>query len=390
MSNRTIFAPILPDTQAPSTEVDEAFFVSQESFPPPLIGGEETTILPMKSGVKSRLQVSVDWLTISMVSDPEKKFLDEIEFVTESILGWPNRTLLPSPTGLTGCQRTFDLCGIDPETGEAVSLFKLGYMDETGRSAPYIVVSIPGHCCGYFDMAKMGKTAPSGAKITRVDVALDDFEGEFTVTRAKRIYNAGGFQSKGKSHGSMPSFSEVKSGRGAASHGRTFYVGNRKNGKMLRVYEKGLQMEDADRPKWVRWEVQFGNKDRVIPWGMLCDPADYFVGAYEPFEKLFAARLDSATPAFVKTEYERKSATSLQSILAHGRTQYGKAIQVARLKAESLGLTAGDVLDIVCRDGTPRGLIMPTPESLAHLFADGSKSGTRTGASRKMSFGMLV
>ena len=61
--------------------------------------------------------------------------------------------------------------------------------------------------------------------------------------------------------------------------GRTFEVGNRKNGKLIRIYEKGKQLGDPSSP-WVRWEVEFHAKDRVIPYDVLLHPGEYVAGAY--------------------------------------------------------------------------------------------------------------
>jgi phage replication initiation protein len=73
--------------------------------------------------------------------------------------------------------------------------------------------------------------------------------------------------------------------RDAAYRGRTIEVGRKVNGKMLRAYEKGPQLGQWDSPHF-RLEVQFGNKDRVLPFDMLTDPTRFFVGAYPAFELL--------------------------------------------------------------------------------------------------------
>jgi DNA relaxase NicK len=52
-------------------------------------------------------------------------------------------------------------------------------------------------------------------------------------------------------------------------------VGKRKNGKLLRVYEKGKQLGDESSP-WVRWELELHNRDRVIPWEVLLEPVQDF------------------------------------------------------------------------------------------------------------------
>lgn len=376
MSHEPILASDARDAQAPQSnrrlefKDSEAIFSPKATFPPALIGGEENVISPMKKGSDTPVDVSVDWLTISVTADPLKSLVDEIEFVEKAIVGWPMRALHRTEKNLTGCQETWELVGVDPETGEAVPLFKVGHMSETTTGLAYVVMSIPGHCCPHFDMGKLAELGKQAkARITRVDLAADDFTGHFSVHRAKCIYAKGGFQSKGKTRGSMPKFTEIKSGRGAESHGKTFYVGDRKNGKMLRVYEKGLK-DDPTRPQWVRWEVQFGNKDRELAWEMLSNPAAYFLGAYAPFEKLFAGRIQNASPKYIKTEYEAKSAQSMEKLIGHIRTQYGKTLRVAHEKAKAGGFDIEQMFAMIERTGVPRTLIMPTPEAVAHLFGD--------------------
>lgn len=48
--------------------------------------------------------------------------------------------------------------------------------------------------------------------------------------------------------------------RAPDGRGRTFYVGRRENGKLLRVYEKGKQL-GAENSPWVRIELELHNKD---------------------------------------------------------------------------------------------------------------------------------
>lgn len=369
MSHKSIFAPFLRPTQALLVDQDGYFSSSPEPFPPPLIGGEEIPISPMKTPLDTFLVSSVDWVTFSVPTDPEKNLGDEIQPVLDCIVGWTNLALVRSNSNLTGCQESWDLVGVDRETGEAVSLFKIGHMKETASSRAHLVMNIPGHCCSYFDMQKLSvKGQEMGAKLTRVDTAVDDFKGEFSVHRARCLYAKGAFQGKGKAHGSMPKFSEVKSGRGKESHGKTLYIGDRKNGKLLRVYEKGLQMSDEARPEWVRWEVQFGNKDREIPWQILRDPSSFFLGAYAPFEKLFGGRLKNATPAYIKTEYDAKSSRTLTELAKNARIQYGKTISALIDKAEAIGYGSEDVIQILRRDGLPRTLIMPEAAAVERLF----------------------
>lgn len=369
MTTKSIFASFIRQTQAPVTNRGDNFTHPAFAFPPPLIGGEEIIIPPMKKPSDTFLVSSIDWVTFSVPADTKKNLAEETYLVANCLIGWKLRAINRSESNLTGCQESFDFIGIDPETGEAVQLFKIGHMHETETTKAYVIINIPGHCCAYFDMQKLSIAgAAMGAKLTRVDTAVDDFEGEFTVHRARCLYAKGAFQGKGKAHGSMPKYSQVKSGRGKQSHGKTLYIGDRKNGKLLRVYEKGLQMNDSERPKWVRWEVQFGNKDREIPWLILRNPSSFFLGAYAPFEKLFADRLIDASPAYIKTEYDAKSSRSLRELAKNGRIQYGKTISTLTAKALAIGYTHEDVINILSRDGLPRTLIMPDAAAVDRLL----------------------
>nr|WP_293367903.1 replication initiation factor domain-containing protein [Nevskia sp.] len=79
-----------------------------------------------------------------------------------------------------------------------------------------------------------------------------------------------------------------------SGEGRTFYVGKRKHGKLLRGYEKGKQLGKPDDP-WFRVEVEMHNKGRVIPWVILTEPGGYLAGAYPCLGFLHAEQCRIAT-----------------------------------------------------------------------------------------------
>lgn len=86
------------------------------------------------------------------------------------------------------------------------------------------------------------------ARITRWDGAVDDFEGRRTVNDAVRWFCEGGFTAGGNA----PLPRQEGNWLTADAKGRTFYVGKRGNGKLMRVYEKGKQLGDPNSP-WVRF-----------------------------------------------------------------------------------------------------------------------------------------
>jgi phage replication initiation protein len=116
-------------------------------------------------------------------------------------------------------------------------------------------------------------------KLTRVDVAHDCYDGQYTVDQARDEYRAGGADCRGR----MPVCEERGDWYRPKGAGRTFYIGKRTNGKFARIYEKGKQLGDPT-SEWVRVEVEFKSVDRIIPHDILVNPGKYLAGAYPMFE----------------------------------------------------------------------------------------------------------
>lgn len=121
-------------------------------------------------------------------------------------------------------------------------------------------------------------------KLTRVDVAHDCFEGEYTPMQASDDYDNGMFKlPKSPTNPAWEERGDWKAQRaGRNTRGITAYIGVRTSGKFCRVYEKGRQLGDKD-SKWVRVEVEFKSVDRIIPFDILTAPGAYLTGAYPAF-----------------------------------------------------------------------------------------------------------
>jgi len=156
------------------------------------------------------------------------------------------------------------------------------------------------------------------AKLTRVDLAVDFLHGEHTVDDAVSMVETDQFTSSGR----RPSTSVAGDWLDQV-HGRTLYVGKAANGKMLRVYEKGKQLGDLS-SDWVRFEVQFGNRDRVLPYSMLTNGDEYFAGAYPALAQLMEAAAESIPTTQTETQ------VNLGHLLYHLKRCYGKAIHQAQ------------------------------------------------------------
>lgn len=139
-------------------------------------------------------------------------------------------------------------------------------------------VSLPGEGCARVPCWESARTFFSDVlkgRITRWDGAVDDFDGVHEVDLAVDWWRVGRFNAGGN----RPSCSQYGNWVEPDGHGRTFYVGTRRNGKLMRVYEKGKQLGDPNSP-WVRWELELHNIDRVIPFDVLTAPGQYVAGSY--------------------------------------------------------------------------------------------------------------
>ncbi|MBK7658540.1 MAG: replication initiation factor domain-containing protein [Betaproteobacteria bacterium] len=194
-----------------------------------------------------------------------------------------------------------------------------------------------------------------GARITRVDLRMMTLRA--TAGRAGGIdVRRGRFQvRRSQSNLFLPGDWKQVSGLG-----RSFYVGKRGHGKLLRVYEKGKQLGDSTSP-WVRWEVELGNRDRVIPLAVVTEPAPYMAGAFP------ALAFVSAESKRIPTQ-RKVLQTSLQHLIACLGDSYGKTINAMLMQ----GYDPADIIAVVQRSGIPRRL--PPAGGLAkgsRLYGDG-------------------
>lgn len=138
--------------------------------------------------------------------------------------------------------------------------------------------------------------APMFPKITRIDLARDCWEhGHLSVDAAVLAYNDHAFSYRNR----KPKYTQHGCWLDGDNHSRTFQVGQRESGKLIRIYEKGHQFGMmAD--QWVRAEVELRSVNRVIPWEALIKTGDYFAGAYE-FCNWLVHHLDKL-PIKVKTQ----------------------------------------------------------------------------------------
>lgn len=124
-----------------------------------------------------------------------------------------------------------------------------------------------------------------GAKITRLDLAHDDYEGTYleiddlNERETERQFYYFGKPARVTWHG------DWKYGD-RDNLGRTLQIGSRTSDKMFRAYEKGKQLGDKN-SAWVRLEVELKAKHTLIPFEVIINPSDYFINLYPCFKELF-------------------------------------------------------------------------------------------------------
>jgi phage replication initiation protein len=132
--------------------------------------------------------------------------------------------------------------------------------------------------------------------LTRCDLALDYFDGlPGGIESIRQDYrdglcNVGGRKLK---------FSMV--GDWENNHDRSIYLGSREAGKVTNAYEKGDQLfGEKFNSDWLRVELRYGNKHRVLDSEMLRRPADFFAGASDWHASMLLKADAIATPEPVK------------------------------------------------------------------------------------------
>lgn len=224
----------------------------------------------------------VDWCTATFAFDASTfpAFLRHLSFV----VGYELQAV--EPRALKGFTEGYVIHAWVEGAAVALAVMCWGGESQRGRA----MLDVPGASCGMVDWPAMRDFLESlpESRLTRVDVAVDLHEGQFTVDDACDWVQAGEFNCRGRNPSTRldGDWLPVLKGEGVGStKGRTLYVGRARNGKGLRVYEKGRQLGDAD-SEWNRFEVQFGNRDRVLPFDLLTEPTRFFVGAYPALERV--------------------------------------------------------------------------------------------------------
>lgn len=302
------------------------------SSPRLVIRGESSTDVPPSN--THPYAAITDYLTVTFPFPLREAGISPFFLGLCSAIGIGLGNLVERKTGMLGFKRSyaFDNHG---------AMFAFG--GQNGRA----LLSLPGEACAtvgdwhaFVDFLR----GELDARITRWDGAVDDFTGSRTLDDAVAWYLAGGFNAGGNRPDCRQDGNWLTQ---PDSRGRTFYVGRRKNGKLMRVYEKGKQLGDPNSP-WVRFELELHNKDREIPFDVLHRPGSFVAGSYPCM-------------AWVSEEAFRVRTIQNQKRIAYGAAVHWARVAMGQLvnTMEQVEASPEEVLRKLRRPGTPARLDLP-------------------------------
>lgn len=254
--------------------------------------------------------------------------------------------LVPSEKGIFGYECSHDL--MVWVNGEFLRLAIVGCGGNTANGTMMIDMSGLG-CSMVRDWdAVFAAMQDFDARITRVDTALDLREG-YSLDYFDGLYLQGDFNCGGR----IPSrrYYEAGDSHDVASSGRTLYLGKKVNGKELCAYEKGKQLGDPE-SEWVRVEVRFGNRDRVIPHDVVLSPTKYFAGAFVALQALVDAageKIMTDRKEVAEEEYD----VGMARLVHHLKASYGTALH---LLAQDCQGDFAELIERVTVKGVPKRL----------------------------------
>ena len=197
--------------------------------------------------------------------------------------------------------------------------------------------------------------------MTRCDLALDFFEGiEGGFDSWVEDYKAGRCDSGGK---------RLKSncvGDWLNGRERSLYFGSKEAGKQTNCYEKGHQLFGVDSgSQWLRIELRYGNKLRVLSSDMLRRPADFFAGASD-WHALMLTKADAvALPEPVKTTGRLAIETVEAEVTRNVRWAFQTAAPTMAAAFQYLG---DEFLELVSGTKLPGRLKKFSPAELQRAF----------------------
>ncbi len=258
----------------------------------------------------------------------------------------------------------------------------IGYLSSSDSprqraQAETIHANLYGHACTFAAHAWNKRIADivqsHNAKLTRIDLALDFFDGlEGGLDQIKSEYDQGLCNADGK----RLKCNMVGDWSAHPRDGRSLYFGSKEAGKQTNVYEKGHQLFGFEaRSKWLRIELRYGNKLRTLPVEMLRKPAGFFAGASDWHQRALIKARSAPQAEKIKTT----GRLALETVQAEVSRNVRWALNTAAptIAAAFKHLSDDDFLQLVTNQRLP-GRLQNFSESELHTAF--SNAFTRAGS----------
>jgi phage replication initiation protein len=157
-------------------------------------------------------------------------------------------------------------------------------------------------------------------RITRVDLAYDDFDGKLDIDFFDKQDSIGGFAGRGR----KPDIQKYGNWKRPNGKGRSIYIGSAQSSKLTRIYEKGKQLGDKD-SLWLRVEVQYRSNQFHINNDVLLYPTKRFLASYPCFHVF-----DSVQQPRQFEVVEREKKITFDHAIAITKKQFGRYLNFFR------------------------------------------------------------
>lgn len=304
--------------------------------PRSVIRGESTRIYGT-----GETSVSLDWLSFSFSPETPWGKLPGSSEILGMVGAWVDCPSLRWEMGMGRWQYYAHWAKfVIPSKDGDTEVGRIGWGGQSQRDRIHVSVSGEGcHRIKDWGAVAAGIAALDGA-LRRVDIAFDDLEGQYSVDLAVTWYREDRFTVGGR----RPSYNVAGDWLQISGTGRTFYVGKRANGKMLRVYEKGKQLGETE-SAWVRWECEYLSTRRVLPLAILFVPAAYLAGSYPCLSFVSDGGAER-----VKTAQHKAHELTLARSVAYCQRTHGKLVNYLLMVH---GGDADEVVHQIVRPGFP-------------------------------------
>ncbi|MBL4573845.1 MAG: replication initiation factor domain-containing protein [Gammaproteobacteria bacterium] len=296
-----------------------------------VIRGESIDTHPSPRIVTLRNSTSfIDFLGFTYFPDEPSTELYPLKEVLINIFNIPYFDWVPAKSGWQGYEKRIQL--------GAFGLVAFGGASQNNS----IHVELAGHGCNQVKdwLLVNDWFETSDSRITRLDLAHDDFDGDVVnISNAIRWYEDDLFSSNGRPP-SRHLHDDFDSG-----DGKTLNIGKRGNDRFTRIYEKGKQLGDP-KSLWCRAEVEFKARTKIIPYEVFLYPDDYLAGAFKAFEYL-------STEQSTFNSIEKDREISLERVTKQGKLACGRLVNLLCLLHNE---DYKKVIDSLRRSGIPKSL----------------------------------